>query len=317
MKTRILQLSFIALSSISAFAQNVPSYVPSNGLVGWWPFNGNANDESGNGNNGTVNGASFSPDRFNNSGAACNLDNQAGDNIAIPSINFGNDFTISIWFKLNNYNQVQASSFFSQYDGNMGIELNYTVNPSILLYSLIGPEADPTKRMYSLFSVGLGNWNHLVWIKSGNFSEFTLNGNSIYQQSNLSNVTINNGIAYFGKAQWGGNELFGLIDDIGIWNRALTQQEIIDLFNGSSANAAERNLTTLNVHPNPTSGEITITNNETYLQSYSLYNSLGQLVASGMLNAENTTVSIQEFAPGIYTLQWQGEKNTALKIVKE
>jgi hypothetical protein len=33
----------------------VPSYVPTNGLVGWWPFNGNANDESGNGNNGTVN----------------------------------------------------------------------------------------------------------------------------------------------------------------------------------------------------------------------------------------------------------------------
>ena len=29
----------------------VPNYVPTNGLVGWWPFNGNANDESGNGNN--------------------------------------------------------------------------------------------------------------------------------------------------------------------------------------------------------------------------------------------------------------------------
>ena len=58
-----------------------------------------------------------------------------------------------------------------------------------------------------------------------------LNGISIYQQSNLSNVTVNNGIAYFGKAQWGGNELFGLIDDVGIWNQALTQQEITDLYN--------------------------------------------------------------------------------------
>ena len=42
----------------------VPSYVPTNGLVGWWPFNGNANDESGNGNNGTVNGATLTTDRF-------------------------------------------------------------------------------------------------------------------------------------------------------------------------------------------------------------------------------------------------------------
>ena len=40
--------------------------IPSNGLVGWWPFNGNANDESGNGNNGTVNGASLTTDRFGN-----------------------------------------------------------------------------------------------------------------------------------------------------------------------------------------------------------------------------------------------------------
>ena len=46
-----------------AFSQ-VPSYVTTNGLVGWWPFNGNANDESGNGNNGTVNGATLTADRF-------------------------------------------------------------------------------------------------------------------------------------------------------------------------------------------------------------------------------------------------------------
>ena len=47
---RIILLASLALS-INAFTQ-IPSYVPTNGLVGWWPFNGNANDESGNGNNG-------------------------------------------------------------------------------------------------------------------------------------------------------------------------------------------------------------------------------------------------------------------------
>ena len=46
------------LTSQIALAQNVPSYVPSNGLLAWWPFTGNAIDSSGNGNNGTVNGAS-------------------------------------------------------------------------------------------------------------------------------------------------------------------------------------------------------------------------------------------------------------------
>jgi len=48
----------------------LPTYVPTDGLVGYWPFNGNANDESGNGNNGTVNGATLTSDRFGNSSKA-------------------------------------------------------------------------------------------------------------------------------------------------------------------------------------------------------------------------------------------------------
>ena len=49
----ILLSSLFALITTLGFSQ-VPNYVPANGLVGWWPFNGNANDESGNGNNGTL-----------------------------------------------------------------------------------------------------------------------------------------------------------------------------------------------------------------------------------------------------------------------
>jgi len=51
------------LIATNAFGQNLPSYLPKDGLVGWWPFNGNANDESGNGNHGTVNGATLTTDR--------------------------------------------------------------------------------------------------------------------------------------------------------------------------------------------------------------------------------------------------------------
>ena len=79
-------LSFLTLLAIvgSGTAQNLPSYVPANGLVGWWPFNGNANDESGNNNNGTVNGATLTSDRFGNQGSAFGFDG-VNDNITIPS----------------------------------------------------------------------------------------------------------------------------------------------------------------------------------------------------------------------------------------
>jgi hypothetical protein len=64
MKKQLLTLLF-AISTVISFSQ-VPSYVPTNGLVGYWPFNGNANDESGNGNNGTVTSASLRTDRLGN-----------------------------------------------------------------------------------------------------------------------------------------------------------------------------------------------------------------------------------------------------------
>ena len=51
---KILFLVFVCLCFIAS--SQIPAYVSSNGLVGWWPFNGNANDESGNGSHGIVNG---------------------------------------------------------------------------------------------------------------------------------------------------------------------------------------------------------------------------------------------------------------------
>jgi hypothetical protein len=46
----------------------------SNGLVAYYPFNGNADDGSGNGNDGTVDGAIFAEDRFGNSSSAYSFD---------------------------------------------------------------------------------------------------------------------------------------------------------------------------------------------------------------------------------------------------
>ena len=49
----------------------VPANVPTDGLVGWWPFNGNANDESGNGQDGTpINGPVLNDDRLGNANSA-------------------------------------------------------------------------------------------------------------------------------------------------------------------------------------------------------------------------------------------------------
>ncbi len=72
-----------------------------NGIVGCWPFNGNANDESGNGNGGNVYGATLTEDRFGNLNSAYSFDG-INDYIEVPhvqSLNLNSQFTISLFFK--------------------------------------------------------------------------------------------------------------------------------------------------------------------------------------------------------------------------
>ncbi|MDH4403141.1 MAG: hypothetical protein QE264_02720, partial [Flavobacterium sp.] len=92
-------LLFFALLYVSIGNAQVPSYVPSNGLVGYWSFNGNANDVSGNGNNGTNNGATLINDRFGNANSAYELstltDNLTVNNVQ-PAFN-NNALSVSLW----------------------------------------------------------------------------------------------------------------------------------------------------------------------------------------------------------------------------
>ena len=71
-----------------------------NGLVGYWPFNGNANDESGDGNNGTVIGSSsYINYRYGNTFSSINLSN-LNDKIDVNSnLYLTNKVSASLWFK--------------------------------------------------------------------------------------------------------------------------------------------------------------------------------------------------------------------------
>ena len=100
---KILLTIIVTISAFGITFGQVPSYVPTNGLVGWWPFNGNANDESGNGYNGTVYGAILTTNRVNNSNSAYNYDG-INDYIqtSLPYTVFLNKktLTISAWVNL-------------------------------------------------------------------------------------------------------------------------------------------------------------------------------------------------------------------------
>lgn len=235
MKTRLFL--FFTFFSFFTIAQ-VPNYVPSDGLVGWWPFNGNANDESGNGNNGTVIGATLTNDRFGNTNTAYAFNDNNNEYIEVmesATINNCVEMSVSFWFIIdanNNY-----SHFVNKTDIPTG-----SPEPKQFVVALndIGFYFyyDAINYFQSTIFPSLNEWHNFT--VSYNFSptigtgecKFYLDGIEIANFPSTSALNNTNFNMRFGSyADLIINTISGKLDDIGIWNRALTECEILDLYN--------------------------------------------------------------------------------------
>jgi hypothetical protein len=249
-KTNIfLQLVVASFISLQAFAQ-VPSYVPTNGLVGYWPFSGNANDASGNGNNGTVNGATLTSDRTGQLNAAYLFNSNS---ISFSNSNFAafgiNSFTSSIWVK---FTALSDAKSFVRY-GNCGNSSGWGMRHANGSIGILEYSANVVNlnQVGSQLSYNDGLWHHCVFIRDVGTNQIRLYINGVLiATSSFAGGTTNNILPdqpfFFGTCN-GFESFIGTLDDIGIWNRALTQQEITALYEGCNLNPSISNTT---VSPN-------------------------------------------------------------------
>jgi hypothetical protein len=210
----------------------------SNGLVAYYPFNGNANDESGNGHHGTVNGATLTTDRFGNSNVAYSFDGrnnhiQVNDN----TIFHNQTFSVSIWANGRDFN-----GFKQLFTKNFGTSANESINivaNNLSIWNLTAQVGGNNYYGTLIKSPTLFNINewHLV--------TYVFNGKNNIQRiyidaSEVTNNIANTGIDYDNKPITIGSQLEnnvmsyffnGKLDDIRIYNRALTQEEITYLAN--------------------------------------------------------------------------------------
>jgi len=242
---RMKKIFFLAIFtfSLNVFAQ-IPAYVPTNGIVAWWPFSGNANDISGNNLNGTVNGATLTTDRngLSNSAYSFNGTNnyiQVSDN---DKLSFTNHiFSISFWINANPITQNMGIIVKRQFGGSSGTnwEYNLVINSTgssfePFFWNLGGSCAVFTG--YSTDIVTSNNWSNYTLSSDGSVLKIYKNG-ILYTQGNKEatcSMINGTGTLTIGLAGgWNESRYFkGKMDDIGIWNRALTQQEITDLYEG-------------------------------------------------------------------------------------
>jgi hypothetical protein len=302
----------VGLSLTANFWAQVPSYVPTNGLVAAYTFTGNANNVFGNGTNGIVNNATLTTDRFgitNNAyefnGINSNVD--LGINPGINSI--VNDFTISYWVnKTNNLYGTVVASYSSQ-NGSFWRFVSTFETDSLGSGFFVGGGAGTWQYSSTQSNpTNLNNWINVTIVRNNTNLRTYIDG-ILANSSNVSNSSINNPTSPFATTKIGynfpssnGSMYFkGKIDDLYFYNRALTEQEVFTLYNicqgttitsqpsnssvniGSSAQFSVGSTVggSFQWQSNPlNTGWLNLTNNSTYSG-----------VTSNTLNVSNTTVS--------------------------
>jgi len=213
---------------------NAWGQIPTNGLVAHYPFNGNANDESGNGNNGTtIFGTVLANNRFNNSMNSYSFN---GVNSVIkfskPVTTVIGTWSISAWLKPSELLSDRFAVFVGYDDGTIangyGLGISNTAQINVLI-------ANKSYYASNYVIPNVLNWNFLTISRNEQTSTLLMyvNGQLV--------TTVTSTIPYvpenfvIGAAGYTNNASLnryfsGLIDDIRVYNRALNTSEIQSLY---------------------------------------------------------------------------------------
>ena len=223
---KLLTILFAVALGLNLSAQ-VPDYVPTDGLVAWYPLDAGTYEISDlmplhppiNSENrfGAVDGSTFF---------------DGNQELTTPGISYY-DFTISTWFLSNDVEEDVCGGIVSQ---NTGLDCT----PLVHIAACYSPMAlhcqvRETNCVADQVSADLSPlfWQHLVFHREGNLIRTYLNGVLAEEDSAIQDEIAPDVQLRIGAMPYGGQfrGFHGSIDDIGIWNRALTEEEILALYN--------------------------------------------------------------------------------------
>ena len=239
------RLLFLMLSTLCAasFAQ-LPDYVPTDGLVGWWPFEGTLQNVGSNGDEGLAYdgaegiayGTTYGPDRFSNSGAALQIGLGSYAYLGLDfalQLTSADTLTIAFWSKpdqdesvtLTKYqNFNQGSSWFVGNSWSQGVRA-YGDGTSETLNESEWSSACPNST---------DGWAHAVIVYRGGMTSIWVNGVAICEIINPVSSLDQTQPVLVGRSNCSDgspcNYSSGQFDDLGFWTRALSTEEIMGLY---------------------------------------------------------------------------------------
>lgn len=200
-------------------------------LVAYYLFNGNVNDESGNGNDGTVHGASLTEDRFGKVNSAYSFDGV--DDYVDTSVGEDLPQTVAAWVKPDSSAQ---NAFMTVLDSDrcgyygQGIEISYPGRtPQLFQVDTHNSFYDTERR------VEWDVWQHVVAVYTSGNVRFYHNGILIHSQDYSQGDLDGKAYTIGNHCRPNSGHFKGAIDDVRIYNRALSESEIQELYElGSS-----------------------------------------------------------------------------------
>ncbi|MFA7273337.1 MAG: LamG-like jellyroll fold domain-containing protein [Crocinitomicaceae bacterium] len=315
---------FIFSTSIFTFSY---SQVPSAGLIGSWTFTGNANDDSPNNNNGIVSGATLTTDRYGIANSAYNFDG-INDQIVIPAdpalYRYNTSFTISAWIRQTAFPTGFTQSIFTNRTYVSGSEF-YIDGPGNGYAGYLG-FASYNGSSYSicrsLAPVDINNgYQHVVMVYTFNGSnnnsvKMYINGVFNNMVTGMNNIVLSVEDTYIGWSPYftqTDRHFNGDIDDIFLYDRALSETEILALNNPTANVASINKITNIVIYPNPANEVLNFEGDNEQLKYIRIQTLDGKIVVSSEYTHQ---LNISQLNAGLYIVSFLDENKALLSNSK-
>ena len=317
---RIIASVFCLVSLVSM------SQIPTTGLTSYYPFIGNADDQSGNNFDGTVNGATLSNDRFGFTNKAYEF-NGSNDHIVIPhdsALKPDLPFTISLWFKIDRLGSTSSIIYASDESFNRysGFWIGYLPSGTISAGYGNGQGQSSGNRVtkVSNTAVNTSSWHNVIAVYHGlndidlyidcNFDPGYYSGSAYSMNSGTNNSVIGRSFGHTLTAYHNGK-----IDDIRLYDVAIDPEGIIELCNeGRDSSLPKLTSAQIALYPNPSAESITIVSNLTQsnkIENISIRDINGKLMKK--VSTEANTIDIRTLPAGVYFVNVTVNQQTVTK----
>ena len=219
-------------------------------LIAYYPFNGNADDASGNGHNGTVSGATLGADRFGNPNSAYYFDGIFGIDNSIsvensPDFDLDSGIIIEVWIQPTAYPDLAGTGWEyhkmilgtnTESGGAYGFAMSL-MSDSLVQFALA---PSPWVSVSSVTKIPLNVWTHLrgTYRRSTGimrlFVNGVLEGETASMDREFGNAGFVIGLNPFAWIPGQRHEFEGFIDDIRIWNWCDSPVRAYYPFNGDA-----------------------------------------------------------------------------------